>query len=55
MSQVQQHKFQLDESEMPTRWYNVLHDLPTRLRRCCIRGPGSRWGQMIWRPCSPWI
>ena len=29
MSQVQQHKFQLDESEMPTRWYNVLHDLPT--------------------------
>ena len=29
MSQVKQHKFQLDESEMPTRWYNVLHDLPT--------------------------
>ena len=29
MSQLQQHKFQLDESEMPTRWYNVLHDLPT--------------------------
>ena len=29
MSEVQQHKFQLDESEMPTRWYNVLHDLPT--------------------------
>ena len=29
MTQLQQHKFQLDESEMPTRWYNVLHDLPT--------------------------
>src|SRR5690349_21695551 len=29
MSQAKQHKFQLDESEMPTRWYNVLHDLPT--------------------------
>ncbi len=29
MSQVQQHKILLDESEMPTRWYNVLHDLPT--------------------------
>src|SRR3954469_11124826 len=29
MPHVQQHKFQLDESEMPTRWYNVLHDLPT--------------------------
>ncbi len=24
-----QHKIILDESEMPTRWYNVLHDLPT--------------------------
>ena len=29
MSEVQQHKFLLAESEMPTRWYNVLHDLPT--------------------------
>ncbi|GAB4000247.1 TrpB-like pyridoxal phosphate-dependent enzyme [Nocardioides marmoraquaticus] len=29
MTQVKQHKIQLDESEMPTRWYNVLHDLPT--------------------------
>ena len=25
---VQQHKFTLDESEMPTRWYNVIPDLP---------------------------
>ncbi|HET9647557.1 MAG TPA: TrpB-like pyridoxal phosphate-dependent enzyme [Microlunatus sp.] len=24
-----QHKVLLDESDMPTRWYNVLHDLPT--------------------------
>jgi tryptophan synthase beta chain len=23
------HKVLLDEDEMPTRWYNVLHDLPT--------------------------
>ena len=28
MSPVQ-HKILLDESEMPTRWYNLLHDLPT--------------------------
>ncbi|MGH3445422.1 MAG: TrpB-like pyridoxal phosphate-dependent enzyme [Nocardioidaceae bacterium] len=27
--QVKQHKIQLAEDEMPTRWYNVLHDLPT--------------------------
>ncbi len=26
---VNQHKITLDESEMPTRWYNILHDLPT--------------------------
>ncbi len=25
---VQQHKFLLDESEMPTRWYNIIPDLP---------------------------
>ena len=29
MSQVLQHKIQLDETEMPTRWYNVMPDLPT--------------------------
>ncbi|MBM9466781.1 TrpB-like pyridoxal phosphate-dependent enzyme [Nakamurella leprariae] len=26
---VRQHKYLLDESEMPTRWYNVVPDLPT--------------------------
>ena len=29
MSAARQHKIVLDESELPTRWYNVLHDLPT--------------------------
>src|SRR5678815_3738036 len=29
MSTPPRHKILLDESEMPTRWYNVLHDLPT--------------------------
>ncbi len=24
-----QHKILLSEDEMPTRWYNVLHDVPT--------------------------
>ena len=23
------HKVLLDEDEMPTRWYNIVHDLPT--------------------------
>ncbi len=29
MSSVDRHKIVLDEDEMPTRWYNILHDLPT--------------------------
>ncbi len=29
MSERTRHKIQLDEDEMPTRWYNVLADLPT--------------------------
>ena len=26
---MRRHKILLDENELPTRWYNVLHDLPT--------------------------
>jgi tryptophan synthase beta chain len=29
VAEVQQHKVVLDESEMPTRWYNIIPDLPT--------------------------
>jgi tryptophan synthase beta chain len=29
LSVVPQHKVLLDESEMPTRWYNIVPDLPT--------------------------
>ena len=29
MSQVQQHKILLDESEQPTQWYNLIPDLPS--------------------------
>jgi tryptophan synthase beta chain len=29
MPAARQHKILLAESEMPTRWYNVVHDLPT--------------------------
>jgi tryptophan synthase beta chain len=28
MPELQQHKYVLDESQMPTRWYNVVPDLP---------------------------
>jgi tryptophan synthase beta chain len=29
VTEPKQHKIWLTEDEMPTRWYNVLHDLPT--------------------------
>ena len=29
MADVPRHKILLDESEMPTRWYNIIPDLPT--------------------------
>ena len=29
MGKVKRHKVVLDENEMPTRWYNIVHDLPT--------------------------
>ena len=29
MDEVRQHKYVLDESEMPTTWYNLVPDLPT--------------------------
>src|SRR3569623_3544831 len=29
MTPQTQHKILLSESDQPTRWYNVLHDLPT--------------------------
>ena len=25
---VHRHKYELDEDEMPTRWYNIVPDLP---------------------------
>jgi tryptophan synthase beta chain len=28
MTDVKRHKIMLDEDEMPTRWYNITHDLP---------------------------
>jgi tryptophan synthase beta chain len=28
MPELQQHKYVLDESQMPTRWYNIVPDLP---------------------------
>jgi predicted alternative tryptophan synthase beta-subunit len=32
-----QTKYLLEESRMPTHWYNIVADLPCRSRRRCIR------------------
>src|SRR5437763_8414069 len=53
MSQVRQHKFQLNESQMPTRWYNVLHDLPTPPPPVLHPGTGQPVGPEDLAPLFP--
>src|SRR6187200_3608135 len=53
MPQVKQHKILLDESEMPTRWYNVLHDLPTPTPPALHPGTGQPVGPDDLAPLFP--
>ncbi len=53
MADVKQHKIQLDESEMPTRWYNVLHDLPTPPPPVLHPGTGQPIGPEDLAPLFP--
>jgi tryptophan synthase beta chain len=48
-----QHKVQLSEDEMPTRWYNVLHDLPTPLPPVLHPGTGEPVGPDDLAPLFP--
>jgi len=43
-------KYLLDESRLPTYWYNIAADLPVPCRRCCIRDP-STVGPADWNRC----
>jgi tryptophan synthase beta chain len=47
------HKILLDESEMPTRWYNVLHDLPTPAPPVLHPGTGQPVGAADRAPRFP--
>ena len=49
-----QRRYLLDESEIPTHWYNVVADLPSHPRRRSTRAPASRSARTIWRRCSRW-
>jgi tryptophan synthase beta chain len=53
MPAERQHKILLDESEMPTRWYNVLHDLPTPLPPVLHPGTGRPVGPDDLAPLFP--
>ncbi len=53
MSAPLQHKVLLDESEMPTRWYNVLHDLPTPPPAVLHPGTGQPVGPEDLAPLFP--
>src|SRR5690348_12063469 len=47
------HKILLDESELPTRWYNVLHDLPTPPPPVLHPGTGQPVGPEDLAPLFP--
>src|SRR3954462_2164523 len=53
MAGTREHKIQLDESEMPTRWYNVLHDLPTPPPPVLHPGTGQPVGPEDLTPLFP--
>ena len=48
-----QHQILLTEDEMPTRWYNVLHDLPARHRPVLHPGTGQPVGPDDLAPLFP--
>ncbi len=48
-----QHKILLDESELPTHWYNVLHDLPTPPPPVLHPGTGQPIGPEDLAPLFP--
>ena len=51
---VRQHKFILDETEMPTAWYNIVPDLPHLRPRPCTRARWSRPAPTTSPRCSRW-
>lgn len=53
MADVKQHKIALDESEMPTRWYNVMADLPTPAPPYLHPGTGQPVGPDDLAPLFP--
>src|SRR5689334_2584433 len=53
MFSPRQHKILLAESEMPTRWYKVLHDLPTPPTPVLHPGTGQPVGPDNLAPLIP--
>ena len=53
MAARQLHQIRLDEDEMPTRWYNVLHDLPTPPPPVLHPGTGQPIGPEDLAPLFP--
>ena len=53
MAEVKRHKILLDEDEMPTRWYNILHDMPTPPPPVLHPGTGQPVGPEDLAPLFP--
>ena len=47
-------KYLLDESEMPTQWYNIIPDLPEPPLPRCIQEHISRWAPLTWLLSFRW-
>ena len=54
MTEIKQHKILLTEDEMPSSWYNVLHDLPSPPPPVLHPGTGQPWDPTTSRGCSRW-
>ncbi|MEJ7630625.1 MAG: TrpB-like pyridoxal phosphate-dependent enzyme [Nocardioidaceae bacterium] len=53
MSEAKRHKIELTEDEMPTRWYNILHDLPSPPPPVLHPGTGQPIGPEDLAPLFP--
>ena len=49
-----QHKILLDESQLPTQWYNVIPDLPSPPPPPLHPGTLQPAGPTTWPRCSRW-
>ena len=51
---TKQYTYQLDEAQIPTRWYNIVADLPNPPATPCTPAPASPSAPKTWLRSSRW-